>query len=362
MKKLLVLLILLLSGCIKEPLKVGFVNTLSGPYSSLGVDTMYGAELAIKKINENGGVQGRQIELIIKDDKADPALAKQVDNELYAEGVRIIIGHGLSRVAESVIENANEKGYLLLSPTISTNVYSNIDDNFIRIIPGAETQGFELCNLVVNHGFKTITLLYEERNIAYTGPVKDTFLECANMNGITTSEHGYIGSDLDAHKSSAEIIKDENSDTVVFIGSSSDAINLEYNLKNQDVTTEVFLSTWGTTTDLLTLGSNQAGPVHGVNYYFLNSSNPNYMALADEFENTYGKPISFSALFGYETVLVLADALERAESFSVEDLKAALINNSYTGVMNDLFINTYGDSERKIYELILEEGKFVNND
>lgn len=362
MKKLMVLLILLLTGCIKEPLKVGFVNTLSGPYSSLGVDTMYGAELAVKKINDNGGVQGREIELIIKDDKADPTLAKQVDNELYDEGVRIIIGHGLSRVAESVIENANEKGYLLLSPTISTNVFSNIDDNFIRIIPGAETQGYELCNLVTKHGFKTITLLYEERNIAYTGPVKETFSECTNTNGITTYEHGYIGSDFDTYKASAELIKSENSDAVVFIGSTSDAINLEYNLKNLEVTTEVFLSTWGTTTDLLTLGSNQAGPVHGVNYYYLNSSNPNYMELAKEFENTYGKSISFSALFGYETVLVLANALERTESFNIEDVKVALVNRSYTGVMNDLFINSYGDSERKIYELILEEGKFVNND
>jgi len=55
------LIIFVLSGCNKEKetIKIGFIGTLSGNYSEVGVNTMYGVQMAVDEINENGGVDGQ---------------------------------------------------------------------------------------------------------------------------------------------------------------------------------------------------------------------------------------------------------------------------------------------------------------
>lgn len=102
-------IVIFLSSCKNEqPILIGFSNTISGVSSELGVNAMYGAEMAVLEINENGGIHGRQVELVIRDDEGDMETAIAVDNELKDLGCVAIIGHGLSSVASGIVENANK--------------------------------------------------------------------------------------------------------------------------------------------------------------------------------------------------------------------------------------------------------------
>lgn len=56
-----------------DVIKVGFVDTLSGGSASMGVPTQEGVKLAVKEINENGGINGKQVEVVYYDDEGDPA-------------------------------------------------------------------------------------------------------------------------------------------------------------------------------------------------------------------------------------------------------------------------------------------------
>ena len=64
----LVIVMIFLCGCQKEvlPIKIRYAAGITGKYSQLGVASMYGAELAVERINAEGGIHGREIELIIK--------------------------------------------------------------------------------------------------------------------------------------------------------------------------------------------------------------------------------------------------------------------------------------------------------
>ena len=59
----------------KEPILIGYLPALTGPSSSTGVGINRGVQLAVQEINAAGGIDGRQIELIIRDTQSDPTKA-----------------------------------------------------------------------------------------------------------------------------------------------------------------------------------------------------------------------------------------------------------------------------------------------
>ncbi len=84
------LIAVILFSCQREkpPFKIGFVGGLTGRYSDLGVSGRNGAMLAVEEINENGGIRGRKILLIAKDDRQDEQRPSGWMGSLSPKGLR----------------------------------------------------------------------------------------------------------------------------------------------------------------------------------------------------------------------------------------------------------------------------------
>jgi len=65
-----------------EPIRIGYLPALTGPSSSTGIGINRGTELAVKEINAAGGINGRPIELIVRDTQSDPTKAVNAATEL----------------------------------------------------------------------------------------------------------------------------------------------------------------------------------------------------------------------------------------------------------------------------------------
>ena len=76
-----------------QPVKVGAVLSLTGSYAGIGASEKKALELEVKKINDAGGINGRKVELIIKDDGTDAAKAQAAATQLIDQDkVVAIIG------------------------------------------------------------------------------------------------------------------------------------------------------------------------------------------------------------------------------------------------------------------------------
>src|SRR6056297_3393999 len=135
----------------RKPIKVGFSGTLSGKNAPLGIAVKDGVMLALEEINEEGGFNGRKLELIVKDDENDRETVTKVDAELIKEGVCTIIGHVTSAMTEAALKQANEKQMLLLSPTTSSLKVLEGEDNLISIHPPNTYEQNALAQYAIDH-------------------------------------------------------------------------------------------------------------------------------------------------------------------------------------------------------------------
>jgi len=94
----------------KEPIQIGYLPALTGPSSSTGVGMNRGNQLAIEEINAAGGIDGRQIELIVRDTQSDPTKAVNAAAELVHSKVSVVFGpvnSGESLAAVPLLARAN---------------------------------------------------------------------------------------------------------------------------------------------------------------------------------------------------------------------------------------------------------------
>lgn len=100
---------------IVEPVKIGALFSLTGPFAVAGTSELEGAKAAVDAINANGGILGRPIELLIEDTGSDPQQAATAAAKLFKEGVVTIIGPEAGPVSLPIVPVAREANIPFIS-------------------------------------------------------------------------------------------------------------------------------------------------------------------------------------------------------------------------------------------------------
>ena len=99
----------------QEPVKIGFITTLSGPGGYLGQDIRDAFQLAIKA--EDGKLGGVPVQLVVEDDGLKPGQAKQIaERMMKTDGIKLFTGTVFSNVASAVVPDIVDNGALFVSP------------------------------------------------------------------------------------------------------------------------------------------------------------------------------------------------------------------------------------------------------
>lgn len=141
--------LLLVWGCSVsgDPIRIGLAGSWSDP---VGIPMKLAAELAVEEINEQGGVDGRLLELIERDDYGDPDSAVFVATDLYEAGVSAVIGHIFSgmTLAAAPVYNGGSDPVAAISPSSSSPDISSAGDYTFRICPSDLAHGVALAKWV----------------------------------------------------------------------------------------------------------------------------------------------------------------------------------------------------------------------
>ncbi|MFP4364246.1 MAG: ABC transporter substrate-binding protein [Spirochaetia bacterium] len=365
--RVLILIILLIQilvtsfSCSASSIKIGFAGPFSGYLSDLGVSGRNGAELAVREINEAGGLNGRELILLTEDDEADPDMAVQADQALLDAGAVAIIGHMTSSVAAETVRFANQNDIFMISPTISTDTLTGIDDNFFRIVYTSEDQARLLVDYAVGQELWNFTGFFETQNTAFSRQQLEFF-----QNGITSSGGvlEVIGSfradNFSAIQAAAsQTIETEPDAAAVFAPGLSTALFCQF-LEQLGSTQVVLTSSWAMTDALIRYGGTALDRIRIAGYFIEGSQQPEYRRFREKYEQIFHQSPGFASVYAYEAVQVLFYALQNTDSWSAEDLKQTIIRHArFHGLQSIFRINEYGDCEREGHIFTVEDGRFV---
>lgn len=171
------------------PLRIGLIAPLTGGSADFGNSVRLGAELAVKEINESGGLLGRPLELVIRDDKANPDEGRKVSEELVLnEKVNFTIGFCNTGVAMKSLDVFQNNKHLLMVPcsqgTAVTTKYPPAESYIFRVAPPDNINAHFLINEIVERRKIKRVAIFADTTGYGEGGVKDLTAELAK-HGVT---------------------------------------------------------------------------------------------------------------------------------------------------------------------------------
>ena len=344
-----------------ESIKVGLVSSQSGVYSEVGVSGRNGAEIAVEVINNSGGINGRPLELIIKDDKTNTEELDKVLQELKSRDVKFVIGPFVSILSGYIRDNSKKNGILHISPTISTPYMSDQDDLFIRIINETSGQGAVLAEYDLQKGEnRRAAVIYDVSNYNYTYPIFRSFQKEYEAAGSEIVYSTSINPESDNdYIEIAKKIAESQADVALLLTTAIDAAVFAQHIKRFSQDIQLYGARWSKTEDIIRNGGRAVEGMVFSSMYEGNHNSEEYQKFSQIYMDKFGHKGSFIAAYSYEAVMLLAKALRQAGKHTPESVKDAIIEmGSFTGLQEDIFINRYGDAIRKNSLIIIRNNRF----
>lgn len=103
-----------------ETIKLGVPGSQTGDLAGYGVPALNAAKLVAAKINAEGGINGKMVEILAQDDQCKPELATNAATKLIADGAQVVMGHTCSGATKAALGMYNDKKILAISPSATS--------------------------------------------------------------------------------------------------------------------------------------------------------------------------------------------------------------------------------------------------
>lgn len=349
------LLLLFVGGCPRSPIPIGFVGGLTGRLSELGVSGRNGVQLAVEEINAAGGIRGRPLNLIIKDNRHDRQQARQAVQSLIDAGVVAVIGHMTSAMSLSTQDIINRRQTLMISPTTSTDQLSGRDDYFLRVATASSLEARAQARYGVNKlGLKRFAVIYDLANQGFTVNFHDHFQEELESLGgkLVCSRPFRSGADL-AFLEIAKAVLATEPQGILLISGALDTAMFCQQIRKIDSKVFLFGSGWAQTQSLIQQGGRA---VHGLIIRAIHHDKgrePAFLKFKRAYQKRFGRKPDFPAAFGYEAAQLLfygiKHATDTADSGAIRE--AILEKGTFQGLKGEFRLDQWGDAHRRYYVL-----------
>jgi len=315
-----------------EPIKVGWVGPLSPPggYAE-GALMKDAAQLAADEINAKGGVLGRPIQVVFEDTRGQPEEGTAAAEKLISdEHVVAITGEFHSSVFLAEMEVAHNAGIPIIAVDVwALKITAKGYPEVFRVAPNQALIASKYGEWIAASGFKNVAVIYEKTDGGQSA--RDVLLPVLDKNGV---KYDVVGADPNSTEFTAQIerFKSHTPPYDFFMTDYSEAG--AYPMVSQSYT-QGFAPT--AATGIANSGGPAVDPTFWKNVgdagkYLVtevvglpkNAWNDTTKSFVDAFQKKYGQPASPQAIENYDAMLVLADAIKRANSTDGKAIIAAL--------------------------------------
>ncbi len=329
------------------PIRIGVAGAHSGDLASYGLPTVNAAELVAAEVNANGGVMGRQVELIIEDDQCQPEVATNTAAKLVGDGVVAVIGHICSGATRSALGIYTGEEIVTISPSATSPGLTQSGEFpvFFRTIAPDDAQGQLQAQFVAEElGVSSVAILHDGGDYGRgLAEYAETALEADYPDVEVVLAEGVTVGAVD-YSAIINRVASSGAEAVIFGGYHPEASKIVGQMRSQDieipfisgdgVKDESFIEVAGEDAE----GVYATGPMD-------TAGNAVAEQAREAHVEEYGEEPGPFFMNAYAAAQAIINAIEAAGSTEYQDIVDALHSEAVATPVGDITFDDRGDAE-----------------
>lgn len=326
----------LFSGCGSETatnsneIKVGANFELTGGVANYGTQALNGLKLAVKQVNDAGGINGKKITLAIADNKSEASEATNAATKLISnDKVKVLVGPAVTANVLAISQVATDNKIPVIAPT-GTSPKITVENGTVKpfifrscfIDP---LQGEVMSSFAVKTLNAKTAAIYVDSSSDYSKSLAEVFTkQFEAAGGKVLIQEAFLQKDQD-FKSTLTKIKAQNPE-VIFIPAYYEEVGKIVKQARELGITVPLLGTdgWDDAKLAEIAGAAPLDNTFFSSHYSVQDSDSNVKSFIDAFKTEYNQEPSVFAALGYDAGIMLIDAIKRAGSDDPEKIRKAL--------------------------------------
>ena len=355
---------LLTSGCGQKrdvnAIPVGEYASLTGKEAAFGQSSHKGTELAMEEINRNGGVLGKQLQLFTEDTQSKPGESATVVRKLISrEKVVAVLGEVASGRSLEAAPIAQQNKIPMVSPSSTNPRVTEVGDYIFRVCFIDPFQG----KVVAEFARKTLkaakVAVLTDVAAPYSVGLAQFFKEAfTQAGGQIVIEQKYSSGDKD-FKGQLTAIKAANPDAIFVPGYYTEAGLVVLQARELGITVPLLGGDGWEAPELLQIGGKALENTFYSTHFSPENTDPAVQSFVSKYKTKYNAVPDAMAALGYDSALVLADAIKRAGSTDGTALRDALAaTKDVPGATGKTTIDENRNARKAAVIITIKDGQF----
>ncbi len=345
----------------QDTIRFGVAGAHSGDLASYGLPSVNAAKLVIDKVNANGGINGKMVELLVEDDVCKPEVATNTATKLVSDKVDVVLGHICSGATIAAMPIYKDAGVLVMSPSATSDelTYSGNYPNFFRTIAPNAAQSPAMVDFAIDKlGLTKLAIIHDKGD--YGKPLAEgakAYVEKTGKGEVVLFE-GITPGAMD-YGAIVNKIKQSGADVVVFGGYHPEASKIVTLMKKRRFDIK-FVSDDGVKDDTFIKVAGEAA--EGVYAAGPQDNSQNAMAIAakEEHKAVFGTDAGAFFEGAYAATVAMLNAIEKAGSTDLAALTAVLRNEKVATPVGEISFDENGDAIGVGFSMyVVENGQYV---
>ncbi len=343
-----------------DTIVIGEYASLTGKEANFGTSCHEGTLLAVEQINAAGGVLGKKIELKTEDNLSKAGESANIVNKLISKDqVVAILGEVASSRSLEAAPIAQQNGIPMISPASTNPKVTETGDYVFRVCFIDPFQGTVMANFAQNTLKVSKVAVFTDVKSDYSKGLAKFFKERFAENGQIVAELDYSGGDKD-FRAQLTTIKNSNPEAVFVPGYYTDVALIRIQARQLGLDVPFLGGDGWEGADLLTIGKEAVEGDYFSTHYSPEAGSPKGKEFVEAYKARYnGKTPDAMAALGYDSAMILADAIQRAGSTEGAKIRDALAaTKDYEAATGRITLNENRDAVKAAVILQVQGGTF----
>ena len=341
-----------------DKVRIGVFMSLTGSTANFGISSTNGIKMAADEINAAGGINGKQIELLVQDDRSDASEAATIVTKFVTQDqVHAILGEVASSRSIAAAPIAQNAKIPMLTPSSTNPEVTKKGDFIFRSCFIDPVQGAAIAQFAARSlNAKSAAIMVDRKNDYSTGLEKVITETFTRMGGKIVAVQSYQEGDQDFNAQLTSL-KGSNPEVIFVPGYYNDVGLIAKQARDKGITVPFVGGDGWDSTQLYAIGGAALNGSYFTNHYSPYDSDPKVQKFVTEYKARFNSLPDALAATAYDAAKIMFDAIKRSTSLEGPAIRDALAaTKDFPGVTGTVTFNKDRDAVKPIVMIEIKDG------